>query len=447
MKIFFSGLLIFLLLMNCKRTFSQWVLQLNSDGRPVVKIQFIGQQTGWASSVGYQTFVSVGNFYKTTNGGENWSKILDGYESFPNFQFLNSNTGWLLSTIVSTDYMTSSSKLRKTTNGGNNWQDNIVLNEITSFHFPDQDHGYLTSNHGKIYKTVNGGINWQQIRDSVDNSFRSKIYFLDSINGLLLENSNIKKTTDSGYNWNIVFNTSDNFIFSNIQFILNNGWISALKGNKSYLFRTTNSGNSWDTNQICQNSEVYINNYVFMTSDSTGYYTVSNDHFSSVNNLIFRTTNKGISWINLPNLFYDPVKSSFFITDSIGWLGGGLSINTYGRSSIFKTTSGGYPIGLIANSNDIPASYSLSQNFPNPFNPVTSINFDIPKTSFVNLVVLDALGREISQLVNQQLSPGSYKYEWDASSYPSGIYFYRLEAGDPSTTLRETETKKMVLIK
>lgn len=184
-----------------------------------------------------------------------------------------------------------------------------------------------------------------------------------------------------------------------------------------------------------------------MTSDSTGYYTVSNDHFSSVNNLIFRTTNKGISWINLPNLFYDPVKSSFFITDSIGWLGGGLSINTYGRSSIFKTTSGGYPIGLIANSNDIPASYSLSQNFPNPFNPVTSINFDIPKTSFVNLVVLDALGREISQLVNQQLSPGSYKYEWDASSYPSGIYFYRLEAGDPSTTLRETETKKMVLIK
>ena len=441
MKIFFGGLLIFLLLINCNTTLSQWVLQLNSDGRPVVKIQFIDQQTGWASSVGYQTFVSLGNFYKTTNGGETWSKILDGYESFPDLQFLNSNTGWLLSTIVSTDYITTTSKLRKTTNGGNNWQDNVLLNEITSFHFSDQDHGYLTLNHGKIYKTVNGGINWQQIRDSVDNSFRNKIYFLDNINGFLLENFNIKKTTNGGNSWNIVFNTSDYFIFSNIQFILNNGWISALEGNKSYLFRTTNYGNSWDTSLIYQNSEVYINNYVFMTTDSTGYYTVSNDHFSSVNNLIFRTTNKGISWINIPNLFHDPVKSSFFITDSIGWLGGGLSVNTYGRSAIFKTTSGGYPLGLITNSNNIPTSYSLSQNFPNPFNPVTSINFDIPNSSYTNLIVFDQIGREIQVLVNEQLSPGIYKFEWNAADYPSGIYFYKLQAGE------FVETKKMVLIK
>jgi hypothetical protein len=178
-----------------------------------------------------------------------------------------------------------------------------------------------------------------------------------------------------------------------------------------------------------------------MTSDSTGYYTVSNDHFSSVNNLIFRTTNKGISWINIPNLFHDPIKSSFFITDSIGWLGGGLSVNTYGRSAIFKTTSGGYPLGLITNSNNIPTSYSLSQNFPNPFNPVTSINFDIPNSSYTNLIVFDQIGREIQVLVNEQLSPGSYKFEWDAADFPSGIYFYKLQAGE------FVETKKMVLIK
>ena len=441
MKIILSGLFLLLLILNSNKTFTQWVLQLDTAGRPVVKIQFIDQQTGWASSVGSLTFVSLGNFYKTTNGGENWIKLLDGYESFPHFQFLNSNTGWLLSLIISTDNVSTNTKLRKTTNGGNNWQDNVLMNEITSFHFPDLNHGYLALNHGKIFKTENGGINWQQIRDSVDNSFRNKIYFLDSINGFLLENFSIKKTTNGGNNWNVVFNNSEFFIFTNIQFILNNGWISASKGNKSYLFRTTNYGNSWDTTLIYQNSEVYVNNYVFMTSDSTGYYTVSIDHYSSVNNMIFRTTNKGNSWNLLPILFNDPVKSSFFINDSIGWLGAGLNVNTYGRSTIFKTTSGGYPIGLITISNSIPQGYSLAQNYPNPFNPETQISFEIPKISFVNLSLYDAIGREITQLVNQQLAPGSYKVEWDASNYPSGVYFYRLQAGE------YTETKKMVLIK
>jgi hypothetical protein len=104
-------------------------------------------------------------------------------------------------------------------------------------------------------------------------------------------------------------------------------------------------------------------------------------------------------------------------------------------------------IGLNQISSEIPLEFSLSQNYPNPFNPTTQIGFDIPKASFVNLVVYDGLGREIEKLVNQQLSPGSYKYEWDASSYPSGIYFYKLKAGDPSTTFSLIETKKMVLIK
>lgn len=111
-----------------------------------------------------------------------------------------------------------------------------------------------------------------------------------------------------------------------------------------------------------------------------------------------------------------------------------------GYSNIaFDTTS--WPVGIIANNNELPKEFNLSQNFPNPFNPVTNISFDLPKESFVKLVVYNSLGKEVLILANQDLKAGSYKVDWDASIYSSGVYFYKLDAGS------YVETKKMILIK
>ena len=103
----------------------------------------------------------------------------------------------------------------------------------------------------------------------------------------------------------------------------------------------------------------------------------------------------------------------------------------------------GQMLGLNNISNELPAQYSLSQNYPNPFNPVTKIKFDISGSSETQtlLSVYDVLGREVTVLVNQQLQPGTYEADWDASAYPSGVYFYKLEIGS------FTDTKKMVLLK
>lgn len=89
----------------------------------------------------------------------------------------------------------------------------------------------------------------------------------------------------------------------------------------------------------------------------------------------------------------------------------------------------------------IPKLYSLSQNYPNPFNPITTINFQIPELSFVTLNVYDVLGNEIVTLVNEEKPTGSYEAEFDATNLPSGIYFYKLQAGD------FIQTKKMILLK
>jgi hypothetical protein len=85
--------------------------------------------------------------------------------------------------------------------------------------------------------------------------------------------------------------------------------------------------------------------------------------------------------------------------------------------------------------------YSLSNNFPNPFNPTTNIRFQIADFGFVSLKVYDVLGNEITTLVNEEKPVGSYEVEFNASNLPSGVYFYRLQAGSFN------QIKKMILLK
>ena len=89
----------------------------------------------------------------------------------------------------------------------------------------------------------------------------------------------------------------------------------------------------------------------------------------------------------------------------------------------------------------LPKSFLLSQNFPNPFNPSTTIEYQLPQAEFVSLKVFDVLGNEIVTLVNEEKSAGSYEVEFKAENLPSGTYFYKFQAGN------FFETKKMLLIK
>jgi len=95
----------------------------------------------------------------------------------------------------------------------------------------------------------------------------------------------------------------------------------------------------------------------------------------------------------------------------------------------------------IVNGNNVPSEFKLYQNYPNPFNPVTIINYELPITGFVRLIIYDALGKEVSTIINQKQNPGKYQVEWNASNYPSGVYFYKLN------TAGFTGSKKMIFLK
>ena len=90
---------------------------------------------------------------------------------------------------------------------------------------------------------------------------------------------------------------------------------------------------------------------------------------------------------------------------------------------------------------EIPTTYSLSQNYPNPFNPTTTIQYAIPKDGFVKLTVYDITGRVVKELVNGHKTAGKYSVEFNASSYASGTYYYKIEAGEYKNI------QKMMLIK
>jgi hypothetical protein len=91
--------------------------------------------------------------------------------------------------------------------------------------------------------------------------------------------------------------------------------------------------------------------------------------------------------------------------------------------------------------NTRPTHYALNQNYPNPFNPTTEISFDLPRDGSVSLKVFDILGREVATLVHRKLAAGKHHAAFDATSLPSGIYIYRLQAGEFS------QSRKMVVIK
>jgi plastocyanin len=104
------------------------------------------------------------------------------------------------------------------------------------------------------------------------------------------------------------------------------------------------------------------------------------------------------------------------------------------------------PIGIKPISSKVPENFNLYQNYPNPFNPSTVIKFDVAagksEVSNVKMIVYNIYGQEVEELVNEPLTPGSYSVTWNASNFPSGIYFYEMTANN-----EKLYSRKMILVK
>ncbi len=127
-----------------------------------------------------------------------------------------------------------------------------------------------------------------------------------------------------------------------------------------------------------------------------------------------------------------------YIKNDIYW---GMFGHDRYRTNQYGFTPPDEPVNIISNGNNVPSEYNLYQNFPNPFNPSTKINFDLKSSGYVSLTVYDNLGKEVQTLINSKLNAGSYTYVFERNSLSSGMYFYTLKIGNFITT------KKMILLK
>ncbi len=203
-------------------------------------------------------------------------------------------------------------------------------------------------------------------------------------------------------------------------------------------------GVSWAINQVLGNSVTSRTTWLNSdTNQSGGAYFVS--VFGDTDSLNVRRGVGGDMGTTLYKLNTNMVSETYVPVCAIYTYWG----TTIKRSAIAFWQSGptnvyydgeNLPTG-ITNTNGIANTYSLSQNFPNPFNPTTTIKFSLPKDGLVKLVVFDVLGKKVATLVNEEQITGNYEVTFDATKLNSGVYFYKITSGDFS------EIKKMMLVK
>jgi len=240
----------------------------------------------------------------------------------------------------------------------------------------------------------------------------------------------IYKTTNSGKNWT-VFN--DTIRCNVIKAYDENIFIAEYN---NIVSRTIDGGQSWESNQF--DSLFWGNDIEFIPGNPAKVW------YSSYELNVFFSSDTGKSWGKEFELISLRPNDIVFTDENNGWLLANQP-STGRKTRIFRTTNGGHGgIVISVDDNDLrinPTGFKLEQNYPNPFNPTTSLQYTIDSRQFVTLKVFDLLGREVATLVNEEKPSGEYEVEFDGTNLPSGIYFYRLKAGQYS------ETRKMVLLK
>ncbi len=225
------------------------------------------------------------------------------------------------------------------------------------------------------------------------------------------------------------------------------------------VVKSTNGGLNWSA-PIRVNNDVPGKEQFFtwLTIDQvTGYlYCVFYDRRNYTDNqtdvFLAKSTDGGATWVNerISSSPFTPLYNVFFGDYSNISAHNGVVrpiwIRLASTALSVWTAIINFPVGLNQISAEVPSGFELKQNYPNPFNPATQIEFSIPQVTGsdkakVTLVIYDALGNKVADVVDSSLAPGTYTYQWNASGYASGIYFYKLESGNTKIS------KKMILTK
>jgi ligand-binding sensor domain-containing protein len=304
------------------------------------------------------------------------------------------------------------------TDQGRSW---ILKSTTWSYDMAEASDGhlYLAAGNG-VWISTDRGDNWTE---PADIGFPSgEVFSILYCSSLFAGTSNngVFVTTDDGNFW-IQTGISSPLMFCSVKTIAHDGTTLFAGTDTLGAFFSADFGQSWTHISAITASDVSS----FLLNRDDKYFV------GTLDGGVFVSPDHGQTWETMNSGLIDKAVYSLAI-DSIHYLYAATD------SGVFKTVG---EVTSIRRHQPIPASIQLDQNYPNPFNPSTTISYELSANSFVTLKVYDVLGREVKALVNERQNAGSHSATFNASNLPSGVYFYRLVAGN------YIATKKMVMVK
>jgi photosystem II stability/assembly factor-like uncharacterized protein len=369
-----------------------------------------------------------------------WTEIYGGDGGYVLIDPKNSN-------IIYTEYVNGA--LQKSTDGGSTFNQittGIPSGEqgywLTPYVMDPQNDNLLYTATSKIYRSTNGGSNWSATSGDLKSS--SDLFTTMSISPVegnvvyagisgyrgAADTAYLYITTDGGASWNnVTGNLPKSTDFARVTADPTHkgvAYLAVLVGISNHVLRTTNYGQTWTGLDSSGNGFPNVPTKVIAVDSTNGYI------YAGTYAGVYRSTDNGATWAQygtgLPNAVVDDIAIQYSTHV--------LRVGTHGRGAWQVNVTTG-----VASPSDRPYTFAVGQNFPNPFNPTTVISYQLSASSNVTLKIYDVLGREVETLINEKESAGSHSVNFDATTLPSGVYFYRLVAGNM------TATKKMVLLK
>ncbi|MGM0586899.1 MAG: YCF48-related protein [Bacteroidota bacterium] len=403
-----------------------------------------------------------GDLLKSTNAGHHWVEI--GPQATMAYRAIFGVTDEI---YYASGY---NGEIVKTEDGGANWTTlNSTYNaRLNDLYFFNADEGIAIGGvyaESKILKTTDGGANWTSITAPVDKELTT-ISFVDATTGYISgSDGTILQTTDGGDTWTDVFSTSSYDDFNGIDVLDANHIMVA--GDRGVHYVTEDGGDNWTKGQKATGSYIQDISYPaegigYAVSWYGAFLQYNPDDKEVVSLFADFTSDTTQSDTQTAISFTDHSQGN---VSSWSWDFGDGSTSSDQHPTHTYASAGTYTVTLTVsdgNSSDamtytdhitveqgtalttdqeLPTRVELKPNYPNPFNPATMITYGVPQTSDVSLMIYDILGRRLQTLVNQRQAAGWYSVRFNAEHLPSGVYIYRLKAGNTVHTL------KMVLVK
>ena len=284
---------------------------------------------------------------------------------------------------------------------------------------PRNDSVCYAASSDTVYKSNNRGVNWTQI--SAIPFFRGTLAInpIDTSIIYALEDS-LFISSDGGNNFNFILNKK----FTNFTFKNSDTTIIATSKNKLYI--SSDLGFNWSI--------------IDSLSDSINVIDTDPDNeniiYAGTNTGLYRSTNSGSDFYLFNNSFSPSKKITGLCKEAARNF-----IYAVTEEAVYKCWNS-YVIGINYLSNEIPGAFSLYQNYPNPFNPSTTIKYQISSSANIKIKITSILGKDLVTLVDQRQNAGLYIVDFNADVYPSGVYFYIMEADG-----KIMDTKKLIILK